>query len=647
MVRPSERDGTLVRSGARALAIACGTTLAFALVGPAAMAASEVSIRNVDVSDFPTVRLVLSTRESVSLDLGDVRVIENDTPVDVIDVQPLGAEGGGVDAVLAIDASNSMRGQPLDTALAAARAFLAGVPDSMPLGIVTFSDQPVVLSPVSDDRASVELAVGSLSATTTQGTALFDAVATAAAMFDPGTNAQHNLILVTDGRNTGGEHDLAQAVAAAETAGMHVFTIGLSGTETAVPTLERLADLTGGAYSLISLDELEGVYAGLAEAFTRQYVVEYRSKAPLGAAVTTDVRLPVGSDSVSFLAPGYDALRTRSREATGAISFWAGPTGMVVVVIVTFLAVLALGLVVADVDGRRRRERQLRSGLVPQGEPAWDPEGGPRPGATTLIPRQLADVAERVAGRSAAGQRLVRRLEHAGWSIRSGEFLWLVAIAVIVLSLIGSILANVVGALAGAVVGALVPFALLSRAASRRQAAIQGQLADTLMVIASSMRAGHSFMQSLDSAAKEVDEPAAGEFGRVLTEIRLGRDTEGALEALVERVGSQDLEWAVTAIKIQRKIGGNLSEVLETVAKTIRERETLRRQVRVLSAEGRISIIVLTVLPLLLAGYIMLVNPEYLRTLTTTTAGIAISITGGLMMVLGYVWMRKIVKLDV
>jgi tight adherence protein B len=643
-----------VRSRARALAIACGTVLAFATVGPAAAAAGDVSIRNVEISDFPTVRLVVSTQESVSLDLGDVRIIENDTPVDVIDVHPLGAASGGVDAVLAIDASNSMRGEPLDTALAAARAFLAGVPDSMPLGIITFSDQPVVLSPVSDDRASVEQAVASLTATTSQGTALFNSVVTASGMFSGAE--QHNLILLTDGRCKTDPTDhgpctldgsLEDAVAAANAAGVTVFTIGLSGTETAVPTLEQIADQTGGAHSLISLDELEGVYAGLAEEFTRQYVVEYRSKAPLGAAVTVDVRLPIGSASVSFLAPGYEALRTGSREVEAASSFWAGSVGMSVVVGVTFLAVLAFGLVVADVGGRRRRSHQLRSTLVTQVEQAWDPEGAPRASATTLIPHKLADVAEGVAGNTSAGQKLMRRLDHAGWSIRSGEFLWLVAIAVFVLGLIGFIAVNVVGALAGAVVGALVPFALLSRAAARRQAAIQAQLADTLMVIASSMRAGHSFMQSLDSAAKEVDEPAAGEFGRVLTEIRLGRDVEGALEALVERVGSQDLEWAVTAIKIQRKIGGNLAEVLETVAKTIRERETLRRQVKVLSAEGRISIIVLTVLPLLLAGYIMLVNPEYLETLTRTAAGIAISITGGLMMIVGYVWMRKIARLDV
>jgi tight adherence protein B len=632
---------------ARAFAVACATVLAVAMPSPAAVAAGDVTIRSVDVAEFPTVRLVVSTLEAVSLDRRDVEVVENGLSVGVADVYPLGAESDGVDAVLAIDVSNSMRGRQLTTALAAAQTFLAGVPSSMPLGIVTFSDQPIVLSSVSDDRASVEAAVASIGGSTSQGTALFDTVATASAMFDPETNAQHNLILVTDGRNTGGEHDLAQAVAAAETAGMHVFAVGLFGPETDEATLRTLADETGGAYAAISPDELEAVYAGLAEEFTRQYVVEYRSKAPLGAAVTVEVGLAIGSDSIGFLAPGYHALPIGSQGTPGAISFWGGPFGMSLVVGLTFLAVLALGLIVADTDARRRRGQQLRSRLVPQVEAAWDAEGTPRTNATTLIPRQLADVAERLAGKTGAGQRLGSRLEHAGWAIRSGEFLWMVAIALIVLGLIGFLVGNVVGALAGAALGAFLPFTLLSLAASRRLAAIQAQLADTLMVIASSMRAGHSFMQSLDSAAKEIDEPAAGEFGRVLTEIRLGRDTDGALEGLVERVGSQDLEWAVTAIKIQRKIGGNLAEVLETVAKTIRERETLRRQVRVLSAEGRISIAVLTVLPIFIAGYIMLVNPEYLRVLSTTTAGVAISISGGVLMAFGYVWMRKIVRLDV
>jgi tight adherence protein B len=631
----------------RAGLLAVGCAIIGALVAdPTAFAAGDVSIRSVDTTEFPTVRIVVSTREAVSIEARDVEIVENGVRVAVDDVFPLGAESDGIDAILAIDVSNSMRGRQLSTALAAAQTFLAGVPASMPLGIVTFSDSPTVLSGVTGDRAAVEAAAASIGSSTSHGTALFDAVVTASAMFDPDADAQHNLILVTDGRNTGGEHDLAQAVSAARDVDMHVFTVGLFGSETDEATLQTLASETGGSYTSISPSELESVYAGLAEEFTRQYVVEYRSKAPFGATVRLDLRLPVGSASIGFLAPGLEAL-PHSRQTESSVSFWGQPLGMGVVVVVTFLAVFALGLLVVDVEARKRRDRELRSSLAPHIDRDVEPEGSLQTDASSLVPRQLADVAERLAEGTGAGQRLARRLEHAGWAIRSGEFLWMVAALVLILGVAGFVLAKVVGALAGVVVGTLVPFAVLSHAASRRQSAIQAQLADTLMVIASSMRAGHSFMQSLDTAAKEIDEPASGEFGRVLSEIRLGRETEGALDSLAERVGSQDLEWAVTAIKIQRKIGGNLAEVLETVAKTIRDRETLRRQVKVLSAEGRISILVLTVLPILIAGYIMLVNPDYLRTLTTTTPGIAISISGGVLMAVGYVWMRKIVRLDV
>jgi tight adherence protein B len=612
-----------------------------------AVAASGISIRDVDVSEFPTVRLIVSTQEAVELSDREVEVEENGLAVDVGEVQLLG-EGDRVDAVLAIDVSNSMRGHPLNTALAAARTFVAGVPASMPLGVVTFSDEPAVLSPLAEDRASVERAVTSIGDSTSAGTALFDAVATAVAMFDTESDVQHNLILVTDGRNTTGDTDLAGAVNAAEAAGMHVFTIGLAGRATDEATLRTLASRTGGTYAAISPDELGAVYAGLAREFTSQYVVEYRSKAPFGTAIRTSVHLPVGSASVGFLAPGASGLATETRANAQAPGFWAGSVGMGLIALLTFLTVGALGLASLRLDARRRRQQQLRSRLMPQPvEHGWDPEAATRGDQPARVPRQLTYFADRLVGESSAGRRLARRLEHAGWAIGSGEFLTIVVIGVLLLGVLGFVLASSLGALAGVAVGAFAPFAVLSNAAGRRLAAIQGQLADTLMVIASSMRAGHSFLQSLDSAAKEIDQPAAGEFGRVLREIRLGRDTDDALEALVERVGSQDLEWAVTAIEVQRKIGGNLAEVLETVANTIRERDTLRRQMRVLSAESRISVVVLTVLPILIAIYLMIVNPDYLRTLTTTTPGKIISISALALMGIGYLWMKRITKLDV
>jgi tight adherence protein B len=618
-----------------------------AIPAPDAESASGISIRDVDVSEFPTVRLIVSTREAVDLSDREVEVVENGLAVDVDEVHLLG-EGDRVDAVLAIDVSNSMRGRPLSTALAAARTFVAGVPASMPLGVVTFSDEPTVLSPLAEDRASVERAVTSIGDSTSAGTALFDAVATAVEMFDTESNVQHNLILVTDGRNTTGDSDLAGAVEAAEAAGMHVFTIGLAGPATDETTLRTLARSTGGTYAAISPDELGAVYAGLAREFSSQYVVEYRSKAPLGTAIRTSVHLPVGSVSVGFLAPGASGLRTEARAIAQTPGFWAGSLGMGLIALLTFLTVGALGLASLRLDARRRRQRQLSSRLIPQSvEHGWDAESGTGVDGRARMPSQLTLVADRLVGGRETGQRLARKLEHAGWTIGSGEFLTIVFIGVILLGVLGFVLASALGALAGVTIGAFAPFVVLSNAAGRRLAAIQGQLADTLMVIASSMRAGHSFLQSLDSAAKEIDPPAAGEFGRVLREIRLGRDTDDALEALVERVGSQDLEWAVTAIEVQRKIGGNLAEVLETVANTIRERDTLRRQMRVLSAESRISVVVLTVLPILIAIYLMIVNPEYLRTLTTTTPGKIISSTALALMGIGYLWMKRIVRLDV
>ena len=175
---------------------------------------------------------------------------------------------------------------------------------------------------------------------------------------------------------------------------------------------------------------------------------------------------------------------------------------------------------------------------------------------------------------------------------------------------------------------ALIPLALVAigipaalRAALRKRTErMREQLPDVLTILASSLRAGHSFMQALDAVAREIPQPAATEFQRVVAEIRLGRSTDDALEALSERVGSSDFKWAVLAVNIQREVGGNLAEILDNVADTLRERAQMRRQIRVLTAEGRLSAWVLTLLPL----------------------GIAV-----ILLVLGVFWMRKIVDIDV
>jgi tight adherence protein B len=290
-----------------------------------------------------------------------------------------------------------------------------------------------------------------------------------------------------------------------------------------------------------------------------------------------------------------------------------------------------------------RRAQELRRRFLAPGSSADEADGD----ASHLVPRQLADAVERGADAAGAGRGIARVLQRAGWKVGVGEFLVPTIFGPIMVGLLLGVAVHPVAGVAVTLLGWVVPFVVLFRAARKRLLTLQGQLSDVLMILASSLRAGHSFLQALDSVAKEIDEPAASEFGRALSEIQLGRSIDDALQALSERVGSLDLEWAVTAINIQRKSGGNLAEVLETVAATIREREALRRQVRALSAEGRWSAVILIVLPFLILGYMLVVSPGYLAPLLEWSFGKLVLAAGGVLMLVGWAWMRKIVRLDV
>jgi Flp pilus assembly protein TadB len=204
-----------------------------------------------------------------------------------------------------------------------------------------------------------------------------------------------------------------------------------------------------------------------------------------------------------------------------------------------------------------------------------------------------------------------------------------------------------VGVLAGALVGWATMRILLSRLIRRRRDAFAEQLPDLLQLIASSLQSGFSLPQALDAVVRQDAQPAAGEFSRALAEARLGGDLEDCLETVADRMGSDDLRWTVMAIRIQRRIGGNLAEVLTTTASTIRERGFLRRQVHALSAEGRLSAYVLIALPVAVGGFLFIFNPKYMRPLYTT--GVGEIMLGGavVLLVLGMVFMRQMIKLEI
>ena len=336
--------------------------------------------------------------------------------------------------------------------------------------------------------------------------------------------------------------------------------------------------------------------------------------------------------------------------ALTAASFWSTPAAQVVLSALVGGAAFALGWLLLGTAARARKDREMaaRMAAVSGVGGVQRPVGVQAEGTQGWIPDRVTKFGTRFADSRGFSDRLDAELESAGVSVRSGEFVVLSVVAFVVGAVLGAALLRswMLGLIVGAVCG-MGPTIALRMALKRRTEKMREQLPDVLTVLASSLRAGHSFMQALDTVAREIPQPAATEFQRVVAEIRLGRPIEEALEALATRVGSADFKWAVLAVNIQREVGGNLAEILDNVADTLRERAMMRRQIKVLTAEGRLSAWVLVALPIGIAVYMFAVNPDYIGLLVTTKTGWYMSGTAVILLGLGVVWMRKIVDIDV
>jgi Flp pilus assembly protein TadB len=202
----------------------------------------------------------------------------------------------------------------------------------------------------------------------------------------------------------------------------------------------------------------------------------------------------------------------------------------------------------------------------------------------------------------------------------------------------------------GAVGGALLSWAgmrvLVSFRIARRRAAFTEQLPEMLQLIAGSLQSGFSLAQGLDAVVREGGQPSSAEFARALSLTRLGVDQADALQRVADRMDCTDLRWAVIAIRIQREVGGRLAEVLASTVDTMRERSNLRRHVKALSAEGRLSAVILVALPVLVGAWMFITDPAYMRTLYTTTIGITMLVGAVVLAGLGAIWMRKVIKVE-
>lgn len=574
----------------------------------------------------------------------DVQVRLDGRPVPVA-VTPVQDERAASVRRVAIvfDTSGSMAGQRMEAARDAANRYLDLVPPDVEVGLVSFAAQATVRVTPTLDRQAVRAAVAGL--VPDGGTSLYDGIALAGKTL--GDEGQRRVLVLSDGEDTRSSATLEEALSTVTTTGVAVDAVVLGEQPAAATAVLQRLTVSGPGHLLQARDsrDASGAFASAATAFTSGLQVKLEVPQDLAGEQVT---LKVYVRSTKGLVAGESSAKLPGHAGSSPLA--AGPTlafGLGATFLGLFgLLVLAVRSGDSTAVGRRRTEEVLASySLTPSSPVADVPLPSSRvgdSGATRML-LVWAGAVLRVRG---LGPALELRLDRAGLKFTPAEWLVIHGLLVLTTGLVVTFVASLaIGFTAGVVVGLGVHF-YVGIHAGRRQKAFTEDIPDALQLIASGLASGYSLPQALDAVVNEGSDPLASEFGRALAEARVGVPLEDALDKVADRMASEDFRWVVMAVRVQRDVGGNLSEVLTTITNTMRERGALRRQVRALSAEGRLGALILIALPILVSLYLATFSGDFFQPMLVTMLGNLLLAGCSVALALGALWMKKIVKVE-
>jgi tight adherence protein B len=610
---------------------------------PAAAADGGVVVRNADTRDYPTVRLDVLVN-GANPKLTDFTIRENGqvVPAGKIEVRPLKQTTKPIGTVLVVDTSGSMKTR-LDQAKAAARSFIDAKAPNESIALVAFSSQAVLKSDFTQDVNALKAAVDGLIAT--GETALWDGLDTAAHLFDKHPDYQANVVLLSDGADTVSSHGEAQAVASLGASHSAVFVVAISSPEFKPAALQGLVGSSGGTLlSSADPNNLTSQFAQVRQAIENQYQVIYQSPGKGGAL---NVALSVGNASTEIQTrAGTTGAAVAPPVATETGGLTAHSWFKYVIILMALLATGMAAVALTSIFGSRdetiddRLERYVAADAEGEMVAATHVENS--------IVQRAVDITSNIAQRAGTLTKVEQLLEQANLPLRPAEALFFYCAGVVLVGFMALITAPSlpVGIMAVAILAA-TPLVVLNQLKKRRLKAFEAQLPDTLNLLAGSLRAGYSFLQGVEAVSQETSDPMARELRRVIAEARLGKPLEEALQDVAVRMQSLDFDWAVMAIRIQREVGGNLAELLSTVADTMVQRSRIRGEVKTLTAEGRLSAVIMGLLPLGLGGFMFVSSPDYIGTLFHSMAGWAMVIGSAVSGLIGFAWLQKIIKIEV
>ena len=620
---------------------------------------SDITVARTDIDDYPKVNIYLDFKEDSELGLLDLSeenfgVFENDEKINLTSVERIASVPEPIGVVLVLDTSGSMKGEPIEDAGSAASLFMDEMRPIDEFAVVGFADSITIYSSFTSNRKNLR---DSISQIVAEGeTSLFDGIIIALDQFKKRDEIKHRyLIVLSDGTDTVSKLTAQDVIDKAQKEDVTIYSIALMSYDFNPTDIGNISRSTNGElFIAANSKELKELYKFISRRIRNQYKISYTSlwpnTDPINVKIVVEKSELTSSIRTNYVNPFYtpDPTKIVKENRPSYLALFDIWWVKIIIYATIFIGVvLFLYIFILLILPRRQllRQRTEFYGYKPT-KRNLEAEIREKKGKVGFFDRLVIFVSK-FASKRGFGELFELRLQRAGMSIRSSEFITLHIISIVVVSLIVYFLTrNYLLTFLVFIIITLIPFLLLNIRTAQRLRRFHEQLPDTLQLISGSLKAGYSFNQAISMVVEESKPPISDEFKRVLSEIRMGLSDREALENMAVRINSEHFNWVVMSVNVQREVGGNLAEVMEIISNTIRERDKVMNQIKALTSEGKLSAYILIALPILLGIYLSFINREYISLLITTKIGLAMIGIAVLLMIAGIIWMLRIIRVE-
>ncbi len=627
----------------------------FAVPVAAQTEAGLPTVTYVDARDAEARLGVMAESYDVSTD--DIRIEQSGQELEPGSLSTAQDDGWPVEMVFVVDVDNRNAADGgLTRATAAVADAAATLPAGSRVGLVSAGRVAEVEVPLTTSLDRFDVGLSQLGVD--QGSALLDAAGVAGRMFGTGGSGSggqvvRSVVVVTGGPDTASTANRSTASAGLVQNSAQLVVVGLG---TAAPDLSELVGAVGGTTIPVTEDRTAAQAVGEAVAISGDRLLfSFRQIQPDGDDGVSDrasVKVTI-ADQTRLLSYPRDLetsnilqLAPLAEAETSRFDFLGNDVFLYLSIGLAFLGISAGIWALASMFGGGETQLDRVLARYSEGKDVDEDEVKEMLVQTELLQRAV-DFTEGFARRRGFLSRVEELLERADLPIRPGEAMFfLLGITVLVFALVWTVTTSILVGLAAAVGAGFAGYGVVTFLAHRRLKAFEAQLPDTLQLLAGTLRAGYSLPQGIDAVSNEIADPMGEELRRAVTETQLGRELEDSLASVAERLHSDDFSWTVMAIGIQREVGGNLNELLMTVSETMVQRERLKREVAALTAEGRVSALILSLLPPGLGTVLYVMNPDYVGVLFSRTLGLIMLGAAILSGVVGLLWMKKVITID-